>query len=264
MKLSQSCLIIFIAIIFIFGCQPKKTQERSWTKSELLFEDSGTGNWEGKWMLDGLKSKVVNSREGMELIAGPDHGNDSHHTVLWTKASFKGNICIEYDYTRTDTTTRCVNILYFQATGKGDEDYPKDISLWNDKRKVPSMRTYFNNMSTYHISYAAFGANEYSGENDYIRLRRYNPGMDGLTGTDIPDDHFNTGLFEPDVTYHIQVFKFDNNIEMHIQNKSDSSDTLICRWDASIFPSIESGRIGLRHMFTRSARYKDFKVWKLL
>ena len=264
MKLSQSFILILISIISIFGCKSKETDEKPWTKSELLFEDSGTDNWEKKWMLDGQKAKVVNSNEGMELIAGPEHGNDSHHTVLWAKPSFEGNICIEYDYTRTDTTTRCVNILYFHASGKGDEDYPKDISLWNDKRKVPSMRTYFNNMNTYHISYAAFGAKEYSGENDYIRLRRYNPSMEGLTGTDVPEDHFKTGLFKSDVTYHIQVFKYANTIEMHIQNKSDSSDTLICRWDASIFPSIESGRIGLRHMFTRSARYKDFKVWRLL
>jgi len=66
---------------------------------------------------------------GMELLAGTEHGNDTCHTVLWTKPSFKGNICIEYDYTRTDTVTRCVNILYFHATGNGEPDYPADIQL---------------------------------------------------------------------------------------------------------------------------------------
>jgi hypothetical protein len=30
-----------------------------------------------------------------------------------------------------------------------------------------------------------------------------------------------------------------------------------------MFPACESGRIGLRHMYTRNARYKNFKVWKL-
>ncbi|EPR65513.1 DUF1961 family protein [Cyclobacterium qasimii] len=263
MKNTQSYLLIFVLTLFILGCNNKNSQETPWEKSTLLFEDSGTENWQQKWMLDGLQSKVINSKEGMELIAGPEHGNDSSHTVLWTKQTFEGNISIEYDYTRTDTTTRCVNILYFHGEGKGDADYPSDISLWNDKRKVPSMRTYFDNMNTYHISYAAFGANEYSGENDYIRLRRYNPNKDGLKGTDVPDDYFNTGLFKPDVTYHIEVIKYNNFIEMHIQNKNDSSDYLICKWDASLFPLNDSGRIGLRHMYTRAARYKNFKVWKL-
>ncbi|MBI0397279.1 DUF1961 family protein [Cyclobacterium marinum] len=264
MKFSQPSLFIIFSILSIFGCKSKETIKDSWTKSEILFEDSGIENWENKWMLDGLKAKVVNSNKGMELLAGPEQGENAHHTVLWTKPSFEGNICIEYDYTRTDTASNFVNILYFHATGKGDKDFPKDISLWNDKRKVPSMSTYFNNMNTYHISYAAFGGKEDSLENDYIRLRRYHPKMDGLTGTDVPEDYFNTGLFKPNVTYHIQVFKFDDTIEMHIQNKMDTLDLLICKWDASIFPLYNAGRIGLRHMYTRSARYKDFKVWRLL
>ncbi|WP_339926371.1 DUF1961 family protein [uncultured Cyclobacterium sp.] len=263
MKNSLTYAIVSCVIFLVIGCQSGSTQESPWTKATLLFEDNGTENWQQKWMLDGLQSQVINSKEGMELIAGLEHGNDSSHTVLWTKQAFEGNISIEYDYTRTDTATRCVNILYFHAEGKGGTDHPKDISLWNDKRKIPSMRTYFDNMNTYHISYAAFAANEYSGENDYIRLRRYNPNKDGLKGTDVPDDYFNTGLFKPGVTYHVEIIKYNNIIEMHVQNKKDTSDYSVCKWDASLFPLYDSGRIGLRHMYTRSARYKNFKVWKL-
>jgi len=256
-------LMGFCFIILTTGFKSKTEQEKNFVKSELLFEDSGTDNWKEKWMLDGQRSEVINSELGMELIAGPEHGNDTCHTVLWTKQSFDGNICIEYDYTRTDTTTRCVNILYFHATGKGDAEYPTDISLWNDKRKVPHMSTYFNNMHTYHISYAAFAANKYSGDNDYIRMRRYNPNQRGLNGTGVPGDHFKTGLFKPYQTYHIQVFRYNNQIEMHIQNKQNADDQLVCKWDVSDFPPCNSGRIGLRHMYTRSARYKNFKVWEL-
>lgn len=256
------CLMAALFTCFS-GIQKTAGQDMRAKKSTLLFEDAGTGNWQEKWMLDGQRSKVINTKLGMELIAGPEHGNDTCHTVLWTKQSFEGNVCIEYDYTRTDTTTRCVNILYFHATGRGDAEYPTDISLWNDKRIVPKMSAYFNNMNAYHISYAAFAANEYSGDNDYIRLRRYNPNKKGLKGTDVPPDYFNTGLFKTGVTYHIQVFKYNNQIEMHIENKQDSADELVCKWDVSIFPDCNSGRIGLRHMYTRSARYKDFKVWKL-
>ena len=260
-----SCLFLSYISLYtlLIGCSSTETSKLADTKSSLLFEYSGTEDWRSVWMLDGQRSEVINSAEGMELIAGPEHGNDTCHTVLWTKQSFEGDICIEYDYTRTDTTTRCVNILYFLATGKDTPDFPADISLWNERRIVPHMRTYFNNMNTYHISYAAFAANEYSGDNDYIRLRRYNPNKKGLNETDVPGDHVKTGLFKPFVSYHIQVFKYGDQIEMHIQNKENESESLICKWDVSAFAPCESGRIGLRHMYTRSARYKNIKVWKL-
>ena len=154
------------------ACRDSQSNQRDWLKAELLFEYKGTENWEAKWMLDGQRSKVINSEEGMELIAGPEAKNDTCHTVLWTQESFSGDICIEYDYTRTDTATKYVNILYFFATGEGTSEYPTDIALWNEKRIVPHMRTYFHHMNTYHISYAALSAD---GKNDYIRLRRYNP-----------------------------------------------------------------------------------------
>ena len=255
--------IILIAIISLIFCSNCNAQNKSWSKSSLLFEDSGASNWQLKWMLDGQRSQIINTEDGIELIAGPEHNHDTCHTVLWTKQSFSGNICIEYDYTRTDTTTRCVNILYFHAKGKGDAEYPEDIALWNDKRLVPHMRTYFNNMHAYHISYAAFAAQQYSGDNDYIRARRYDPAKEGLKGTNFPEEYLKTDLFKPNVTYHIEVYKFDNQLEMHIQNIQDATDKKICTWDLSLYPSCESGRIGLRHMYTRSARYKNFKVWKI-
>ncbi|MGB5941502.1 MAG: DUF1961 family protein [Leeuwenhoekiella sp.] len=228
-----------------------------------MFQDSGTENWQKNWMLDGTRAEVLNTAAGFELRAGAEHLNDTCHTVLWTQKSFTGNIAISYDYTRTDTTTRCVNILYFHAQGKGTEEYPKDISMWNDKRKVPHMRTYFNTMETYHISYAAFNAKEYSGENDYIRLRRYNPNDGGLSGTDIPGDHYNTGLFKPFVTYHIEVYFDNGRIEMRVADTLKANDTIICKWDVSNYRLYNEGRIGLRHMYTRNARYSDFKVWQL-
>ncbi|WP_111709900.1 DUF1961 family protein [Lutibacter citreus] len=254
--------IVFVSFSFS-SCSNKEKPKVKWLKKELLFKDKGTSNWKQKWMLDGEKSKVKNSDEGMELIAGAEHGNDTCHMVLWTKKSFKGNIAIEYDYTRTDTTSRCVNILYFLATGKGDSSFPTDISLWNNKRKVPHMSTYIKNMNTYHISYAAFDANKYSKGNDYIRLRRYNPSLKGFEGTFVPGDHLKTGLFKTNVTYHVEVLKFNNTIEMHIQNKMNTDEKLVCKWNVSKFPPCKSGRIGLRHMYTRSARYKNFKIWSL-
>ena len=256
-------IIFFCLLLITSGCSNCNTKKLPWTKKSLLFEDSCTGNWQQKWMIDGTRSKVINTSQGMELIAGQEYGNDTCHTVLWTKQSFKGNICIEYDYTRTDTTTRCVNIIYFLATGKGYNEYPADISMWNDKRTVPHMSTYIKNMNTYHISYAAFDAKKYSKDNDYIRLRRYDPELNDFKRTNIPGDHFSTGLFKPNITYHIQIVKFNNLIEMLIQNKNKEEEKLKCKWDVSNVKQCKSGRIGLRHMYTRSARYKNFKVWEI-
>lgn len=138
---------------------------------QLKMSDDCTDNWKSNWFLDGEIAKVENSEKGMHLQAGPEFGNDAHHMVLWTKQSFQGDVKIEFEYARTDNETRAVNILYIQATGKEDGEFVKDISHWNHLRTVPSMRTYFNNMKTLHISFAAFPNNEET--QDYIRVRRY-------------------------------------------------------------------------------------------
>ena len=63
-----------------------------------------------------------------------------------------------------------MNILYIQATGSGEEPFVKDITEWNELRRAPAMRMYFDHMNTYHISYAAFPNNEDT--TSYIRARR--------------------------------------------------------------------------------------------
>jgi len=259
MKL-YSLFFLLISLFLLINC---KNQTRSTQKNNLVFKDSGTENWQDKWTLDGLKAEVLNSDLGMEFKAGKQHGNDSAHAVLWTKKVFTGNFKITYEYTRTDTVTRCVNILYLLASGKGSEEYPKDISLWKEKRKVPKMSKYFNNINTYHISYAAFDSKIYSGDHDYIRMRKYNPNKKGLGNTDIKPDYFNTGLFKPFVNYKIEVIKTDGFIKMDIENAKNPKERLICKWDISKVNDLKSGRIGLRHMYTRSAIYKNFEIYQL-
>ncbi|MFY0605103.1 MAG: DUF1961 family protein [Cyclobacteriaceae bacterium] len=256
MKFLKTIFIISIGIL-LAQCDGNTEQ------ANLVFEDSCTGDpWEG-WFLDGLKAQVSTSEEGMLFEAGPDHGSDSSHAVLWTKKTFEGDIRIAFDYTRTDTTTRCVNILYFHASGKGDSEFRTDIYEWRDQRRVPSMRKYFLNMSAYHISFAAFDANKYSGDNDYIRLRQYDPSLNKLGGTEILPDAFKTGLFKPFVTYHMEVLLSQGTINMSVVNQADANDKLEMKWDVSEKDPLKSGRIGLRHMYTRKAIYKNFTVWQL-
>lgn len=262
-KLQNMRQILFVVFLLIVGFCKAQEIEEPVLKTNLLFEDSCTGSWKDSWMLDGERAHVINSSKGMELIAGPEAGNDTCHAVLWTKNEFSGHICIEYEYTRTDSANRFVNILYFMATGNGSADYPKDISLWNNKRRVPHMRTYFNHMNAYHISYAAFPVDNDGSQNDYIRLRRYMPDGRGLKNTDVPGDVFNTGLFKYGVSYHIMIYLVEDAIEMRIQNLQNKQELNVYKWDASMYPSCLEGRIGLRHMYTRNAIYKNFKVWQL-
>jgi len=57
-------------------------------------------------MLDGLTARVANGADGMAFWAGPTEKDDASHAVLWTKASSRGDVKIEYEYTRLDEATR--------------------------------------------------------------------------------------------------------------------------------------------------------------
>ena len=218
-----------------------------------VFADDGTGSWKEKWFLDGEVGTVTNTPEGMTLTAGPESKNDAHHMVLWTKQEFAGDLKIEYDYTRTDEASQFVTILYIQATGSGKGKYAKDITKWNELRKVPAMSTYYDNMNTYHLSYAVAPGNKDS----YIRARRYLPHAQGLKGTELKPDYFNPTLFSTGVKHHITVIKRDRDLHMRI---TTPDQVQYCHFKNQNLPVITEGRIGLRHMFTRSARYGNVQI----
>lgn len=221
-----------------------------------VFSDTGTGDWRKQWFLDGEVGSVKTGPEGMELTAGPEFRNDAHHMVLWTKESFEGDLKIEYEYTRLDNETRCVTILYIQATGSGVAPYVKDITKWNELRRVPAMRTYYDNMNTYHISYAAL-SNTGEHRPSYIRARRYMPNKNGLKDTELEPDYTPVGLFAPGVPHKITAMKKDRDIFLRIENPDQ---VYYCHFTNPKLPTITEGRIGLRHMFTRSARYKNLRI----
>ncbi len=223
---------------------------------EVFFDDC-TGDWRDKWFLDGEIGTAENSPRGMRLAGGPRFGDNAHHAVLWTKDSFEGDVKIEYDYTRLDFESRGVNILYIHATGSGREPFVHDISQWNELRKVPAMRMYFDHMNLYHISYAAF-PDESDPSINYIRGRRYMPDTGkGLEGTDFTPDHYPLGLFEPGVLHHITVIKRGTDLLMRIEN---DKTVYFGKMSNTALPTVTEGRLGLRHMQTRSARYKNFRI----
>lgn len=258
-----SNLAVLTLLLMGFGCVNKKeTEFEKLNKSsewELEFSDSCKENWQKNWFLDGKIATVDYNKYGMNLVAGPINRNDAHHSVLWTKQSFEGDVKIAYEYTRTDTTTVNVNILFIQATGIGKGMFHKDISQWNDYRSVPTMSKYYNNMHTIHISYAAFPMVNKDPENDYLRVRRY-PVSQEITFKDIEvaPSYFQTGLFLTGVTYTMTWIKSGGKLYLSVFGNNETKGY---SWDLSKFDKITEGRIGLRHMFTRSASYRNFKVW---
>ncbi|MCA1759147.1 MAG: YesU family protein [Bacteroidales bacterium] len=254
-------LLLILIPFLIFGQNSEDLifeKLESDSKWQLKMSDDGKGHWQTNWFLDGEIAKVENSEKGMHLQAGPEFGNDAHHMVLWTKQSFQGDVKIEFDYTRTDNETRAVNILYIQATGKEEGEFTKDISEWNNLRTVPSMRTYFNNMKTLHISFAAFPNDEET--QDYIRVRRY-PVLPekSFRELEVKPTFFDTGLFKTGETYQITVIKTDERLFFKVIGKDNSK---LYSWNTSHLPPLKEGRIGLRHMYTRSALYENFKVFE--
>jgi hypothetical protein len=250
-----------------FGKKRFEEMERAHQWKEV-FSDAGSGEpgvigwkdgaWQEKWFLDGEIAEVQNEKHGMHLEAGPRWKDDSHHMVLWTKQEFSGDLKIEYDFTRTDMNdTGSVILIYIQATGDGSAEFPEDITKWNDFRKVPTMGKYFSNMNLYHISYCTGSPFIEGNGADYVRARRYMPDGDTLRDTELTPEYADTGVFKPGVTYRMTILKQAREIAMKVQGPDE---TKVFWFKNDKLPEVTHGRIGLRHMYTRSARYKDFKV----
>jgi hypothetical protein len=221
------------------------------------FRDDGTDNWQNGWFLDGERAEVKNTDKGMVFAAGPVRNDQASHAVLWTKDSFKGDVKIDFDFTRLDTINRFVNILYIQATGIEEGPYSHDIADWADLRQIPYMQSYFNTMNLLHISYAAFD-NDNDKPDDYVRARRYPTRPDKpFDQIDIRPDNFNTGLFKPGVTYHFTCIKTDRDLYLEVKNEEDVQ---LFHWPLAGEQSINDGRIGIRHMHTRCSRYANITI----
>lgn len=253
-------LIIFASISREPNAQANTDEDRfnaldglNW---KMRFEDSGTGDWKTGWLLDGARATVQNTAQGMLLTSGPIEFDHASHCVLWTRDSFKGDVRIDYDYRRMDTINRHVNIIYIQATGIGEGPYSADISEWSHLREIPYMQTYYNYMNLLHISYAAYPVE--GSEEDYVRARRYpiRPDLE-FNDIDLPPDSFNTELFKPGLLNRITIIKRGQELHMRVRNEEK---TMFFAWDTSAFPQIAEGRIGLRQMWTRSARYANVTV----
>lgn len=226
---------------------------QNWTE---VFYDSGCENWQEKWFLDGDNARVFNGKLGMEFYTGARYKCDADHGVLWTKESFQGDIKLELDYWRLDNANTCVNIIYLMATGTGEEPYSRDIWEWKELRNVPSMKLYFEHMNAYHISYAAFGLED---SDAYIRARRYRGRA--LEGTNIEPDYDPEDFFAPMEKHKVIVIKKREQLFFFTENEKEKK---LCTWNLDPHQDLREGRIGLRQMFTRNARYANISISQIM
>ena len=258
--------LLILTLFFSILINAQKTDDKEFdilNKSkqwQLQFKDSGTKDWQSKWFLDGLQANIKNTKAGMLFNTGTKPGDDAGHAVLWTKDSFKGNVKMEFNFSRKDSATKWAIILYLQATGTGIAPYVEDISKWNNLGEIPAMKTYFTNMKALHISYSSFENDNTDSKKDYVRVRQYPvlPGQNFNTTTEIPNAFFETGLFKTDETYKITVIKTNEKLYFKVAGKNSSK---LFSWNLKNNPPLLEGRIGLRQMATRTALYKDISIY---
>ena len=236
----------------------RQAEQMKW---RLQMKDSGKGDWQKQWFLDGGKASITNDETGLTFKAGTTPLSDADHAVLWTKQEFAGRVMLSFDFMRLDSIDRFVNIIYLLASGSGAAGYDEDISRWQESRRIPAMKCYFEHMNALHLSFAAFENHFPDHNNGYIRARRYLPerGL-GLTGTALSPEYLSPMLFETGVPYRIGVIWDGRVLMMKVADKHTGRERYF-RFYADDFPSIKKGRIGIRQMCTRASRYGDFRVW---
>ncbi|MEM6884588.1 MAG: DUF1961 family protein [Verrucomicrobiota bacterium] len=219
---------------------------------KLVWEDSGKLDWKENWFLEGDKALVENTDQGMVFTAGPNLHEHASHAVLWTQKAFSGDLKIEYEYTRLDSNMDAgVNILYLLTTGNEATGHPQDIYESRSTRREPWMKYYFLHMNSLHISYATDGR--------YVAARRY-PAQDldsFQKGTQLNPRYENIELFQPGETWKITVIKQDSRLHFTAKRGGQIHQF---EWESDEIASVLNGRIGFRHMWTRSSRYENIRV----
>jgi len=215
---------------------------------QTVFKDACTANWQSQWFLDGEFAKVNNDDQAMTINTAKGYA------VLWTKESFAGDLRIEYDFQRLDESQKGVNILYIQATGDGQGECTEDIRQWSHLRTQAAMSDYFQNMHTYHISYA-------TDKDDYVRGRRYLPLANRrLAGTQLSGEIKHAGLFNDKRWIHVTVIKRDQELWVEFAHPDR---TIRGHFRNSDKPSVTHGRVGLRLMPGRLSRFRNFQIMAL-
>jgi hypothetical protein len=268
-----SCFITsFLFSVLFSSCSHHKREDlvsnAKTANGEVLFSDPMTGDWTRNWFLDGKKATLEHREDGLFFSGGTvtksmDPVNyHAHHAVLWTKREFEGDIRISYQWTPLDEDVTGAILLYVQAQGIGEGSYDRDISKWREMRTIPAMDKYFKNMNLISLSIR-----------ENVRCKRY-PWFDKTGnlyaggGLIAPMKEYKEKI-TPGKTYRITLDKRKLMVAFKIIDIATGEATIDHTWDTSKIDKryevqrIIKGRIGLRHMSSKQAIYRDFKVEKL-
>mgnify|MGYP001814163659 CR=1 FL=1 len=81
--------------------------------------------------------------------------------------------------------------------------------------------------------------------------------IQSLSGTDLDPSYDHTGLFAKGVPHKMTVIKEGQRLFLHVAGPEKA---MLCHWDNRDLPPVAAGRVGLRHMYTRDARYRDLRI----
>lgn len=253
--------LLFFSCTFIYA---ETTEEKHFKQAEALqwqetFTPSLEQPWQNHWFLDGEDARVSNTNDYLEVNT-QDHQNKTKiFAVLWTQTSFEGDLKIEYHFKKVDQHNKGVNIIYVQATGDDEKGHSEDIALWSEKRNKAAMSDYYQNMHTYHMSYAAYGNSPNIDYKDYIRGRRYLPlANKGLKKTKLTGEYNDTELFNDHQWVKVTLIKKDKEFLVKFEHPNK---TQYCRFLNEDKAAIREGRVGLRLMPNRISHFSDFKIY---
>lgn len=223
---------------------------RAWT---TRFHEPGDEAWRERWLLDGELATVVAADGALDLASGPVAAGDAGHCVLWTRPSFAGDLRVSYRFTRLDANLDHVSVCILYLLASGVPPKPADIAAWSDERRVPRMHLYFDHMQCLHVSYACTGGPDQR----YVRARRYPSRGNFDADTRVLPSYEDLDLFLPGEEWDCAFILADGRLEFTARRERQEHRFA---WDLAALPALPAGRIGLRQMRGRTARYRDLRV----
>ncbi len=247
-------VLLAVALSVLLGPIPGSSQAR-WIPALV---DGGTDRWADRWLLSGDPDRgitVTNGPEGMTLRAGDGTDPRKDHAVLWTRAIFSGDVRIEYDYVVLDRYPTpigeggyCSAVLIHSRVASS-APLPADIGNWSSEQRNsdtsgPALNAVIDGLQ---LNYAFVG----DPRGNPFRLRS-NPGY-RLVG-----ESAGVPVFEVGTEYHLVIEKVATTVSIAANPPTGLS---VSHSFAS--PEIGQhlyGRIGLRNMNHREARYRNIRI----
>ena len=170
-----------------------------------------------------------------------------------------GDFRIELDFARLDSIDRTTRdgigtMLYFHATGRGDNTDPESFAQWRSSR--PSEQDYVRHGRGIRITWSNFNT-EIPGNSDEMRLRWFElssqyPGQIGQDS--LPRFPFIAGR-----KYHMTFERRGSTFAVAVADLA-TGELESCSWDDEAIGRFSSGYFGIRQQPGRVASYENLML----